>query len=325
MNSGDNPYGNGGAYRVNAPEPTGGSAAPAAGMAGAASDAVVDTTTARFQADVVQASRERTVLVDFWAPWCGPCKQLAPVLEKVVRESNGAVKLVKLNIDDHPAIPGQLGIQSIPAVIAFRDGRPVDGFMGAIPESQIRDFVKRAGGGEAQDPVAEALEAAEDARAGGDSAGAAQIYSAVLQHAPDNPQALAALAEFAFAQGDREAAASYLERVPERDRDAPQVAAVRAKIALADQVSELGDPAALEARLAQDPDDHQARFDLALIQNARGERQSAADNLLAIIKADRTWNDDAARAKLLELFDAWGPAESLTLATRRRLSSLLFS
>lgn len=325
MNSGDNPYGNDGAYRVSAPEPASDHAAPAVGVPGAPSGAVTDTTTARFQTDVIQASRERTVLVDFWAPWCGPCKQLAPVLEKVVRESNGAVSLVKLNIDDHPTIPGQLGIQSIPAVIAFRDGSPVDGFMGAIPESQIRDFVKRVGGGEGHDPVAGALEAAAEASSGGDATEAARIYTAVLQHAPDNAQALAALADLAFAAGDSEKANDYLERVPEPDRDTPQVAAIRAKIALAEQVSELGDPAALEARLAENPEDHQARFDLALLQNARGERQSAADNLLAIVKADREWNEDAARAKLLELFDAWGPTESLTQAARRRLSSLLFS
>lgn len=323
MSGGDNPYGT---LRASFQEPGGAARPPAATTPDAgAAEAIRDTTTAQFQADVIQASRQRTVLVDFWAPWCGPCKQLTPVLEKVVRESGGAVSLVKMNIDEHPSIPGQLGIQSIPAVIAFRDGKPVDGFMGAIPESQIREFIERVGGGSEQDQIAEALEAADEAQSSGDSAGAEQIYAAVLQHVPDNAHALAALAEIAFARGDAAQAGELIDRVAAKDRDQPQVAAVRARMALAQQVASLGDPVELERRLQENPDDHGARFDLALVQNARGERGAAADSLLAIIRADRGWRDDAARAKLIELFDAWGPTDEATVSSRRKLSSLLFS
>ncbi|MDZ5696759.1 thioredoxin [Chelativorans sp. M5D2P16] len=330
MSDRDNPYGGSGtgmtanvsfgAGRENV-APSGAAdllGAPAAG------EVIKETSTAAFSADVIQESRRQPVLVDFWAPWCGPCKQLAPALEKVVRESGGQVKLVKLNIDEHPAIPGQLGIQSIPAVIAFKDGQPVDGFMGAVPESQIREFVKKisAGGG---NKIDEALAAASEAREGGDPQTAAQIYSAVLQQEPEHVEALAGLADLLFEAGQADEARAVLERVPEAKKDAAAVAAVRAKMALAEQVAELGDPAELQRRLEADPSDHEARFDLALVRNAQGQREEAVENLLAIVKADRGWKDDAARTKLLELFDAWGASDPVTLSARRRLSSLLFS
>lgn len=317
MNNHDNPYGG-----ASGPMTAGvsfGEAGPARGADGL----IKDTSTASFAADVIQESRRQPVLVDFWAPWCGPCKQLAPALEKVVREAGGSVKLVKLNIDEHPAIPGQLGIQSIPAVIAFKDGQPVDGFMGAVPESQIRAFVKRLSGG--GNRIEEALAAAAEMRKAGDAQQAAQLYAAILQQEPEHVEALAGLADLLFEAGQVEEARATLERVPEAKREAASVAAVRAKMALAEQVAGLGDPSELERRLEENPADHQARFDLALIRNAQGRREEAADHLLAIVRADRGWKEDAARTKLLELFDAWGMSDPATLSARRRLSSLLFS
>jgi putative thioredoxin len=290
-----------------------------------ASALVKDTTTANFAADVIRESRNQPVLVDFWAPWCGPCKQLTPSLEKAVREAGGAVKLVKMNIDEHPTIAGQLGIQSIPAVIAFRDGQPVDGFMGAIPESQVRDFIAKLGGGSAGAGIEDALAAAAEARQQGDTGMAREIYSAVLAEAPDNMDALAGLADLFFEAGETDKASGLLAGVPADKADLPAIAALRAKIAIAEQVKELGDPAELERRLAADPKDHQARFDLAMIENAMGRREEAADNLLAIVRADRTWKDDGARAQLLQFFEAWGITDEATLSARRKLSSLLFS
>ncbi len=318
MSAQDNPYGGG--YAIDTMNGDAAGAAPSAG------DLIKDTTTASFGDDVVQASRSQTVLVDFWAPWCGPCKQLAPALEKVVREAGGRVRLVKMNIDEHPAIAGQLGIQSIPAVIAFRDGQPVDGFMGAIPESQIREFVdKVAGPGGAETAAADALEAAAALRAEGDLGGAGQVYATVLGDAPDNLEALAGLAEVLLDMGDTERAGEVMARAPEGSDEAPELAGVKARLALAAQVAELGDPVALERRLAENPKDHQARFDLALVHNALGRREAAADGLLAIMKADRAWNDDGARRQLLQFFEAWGMADDATLTARRKLSSLLFS
>jgi putative thioredoxin len=298
---------------------------PAAGAA-PAGDVIKDTTTAAFAADVIQESRRQPVLVDFWAPWCGPCKQLTPQLEKAVRAAGGKVKLVKMNIDDHPSIAGQLGIQSIPAVIAFKDGQPVDGFMGAIPESQIRDFIQKLVGKNGSQPeVAEALAAAKQAREADDLQTAADIYDAVLQETPDNVEAIAGLADLLFEAGDAAGVEEVLARTPPDKLEVAAIAAVRTKIALAAQAANLGDPAEFERRLAENPKDFQARFDLAMIQNAQGKRQEAADNLLAIVKADRTWNDDGARTHLLKLFEAWGMTDEVTLSTRRKLSALLFS
>ena len=291
-----------------------------------AGELVKDTTTATFAADVIQESRRQPVLVDFWAPWCGPCRQLTPALEKAVHAAGGRVKLVKMNIDDHPAVAGQLGIQSIPAVIAFKNGQPVDGFMGAIPESQIRDFIAKVGGkDDGAAHVAEALAAAQQARSAGDMQGAADLYSAVLAQAPDSVEALAGMAELMFETGNADAARHLLDQAPEGKKDAAPLAAVRAKIALAEQAAAIGDPLSLERRLVANPRDHDARFDLAMIQNAKGMRMEAAENLLAIVKADRMWREDGARAQLLKFFEAWGPTDEITLAARRKLSSVLFS
>ncbi|TJW09200.1 MAG: thioredoxin [Mesorhizobium sp.] len=301
-------------------------AKPAVGDGPLAADLIKDTTTAAFAADVIQESRRQPVLVDFWAPWCGPCKQLTPLLEKAVRAVGGKVKLVKMNIDDHPSIAGQLGIQSIPAVIAFKDGQPVDGFMGAVPESQIGAFIQKVGGKDGGAPqVADALAAAAEARDAGDGQTAADIYDAILEQAPETIEAIAGLGELLFEAGDAEGADAVLARAPEAKKDAPALAALRTKMALAAQAAALGNPAEFERRLADNPGDHQARFDLAMIQNARGERTQAADNLLAIIKADRSWNDDGAKTQLLKFFEAWGMTDEATLAARRKLSSLLFS
>ena len=297
----------------------GGGAAPAA-------DLIKDTTTATFAADVVQESRNQPVLVDFWAPWCGPCKQLQPALEKIVTAAAGRVKLVKMNIDEHPSIAGQLGIQSIPAVIAFKDGQPVDGFMGAVPESKISEFIdKVAGPGAAATGIEDALAAASEARQAGDLQGAVQIYSAVLGEEPGHPQASAALASLLLDAGQTDDARSVIEQVAEDKAGLPEIAAIKARLELDAQVAALGDPQALARRLEANPADHDARFDLALIQNAQGDRTAATDSLLAIVKADREWREDGARAQLLKFFEAWGMADPATLAARRKLSSLLFS
>ncbi len=334
MNDPNNPYGSGGYGAANvtfgdtAPkQPAPGSGDATFGGGAVADDALIrDTTTAAFTRDVIQESRAQPVLVDFWAPWCGPCKQLTPVLEKAVRERKGAVKLVKLNIDDHPAIPGQMGIQSIPAVIAFKNGQPVDGFMGALPESQVGQFLDRLGGAVPQDnAIGEAIEIAAERASLGEIDEAEQIYAAVLAQQADNHLALAGLAGIAVERGAVDNAAALLDQIPEEKRDAPEVAAVRARIALAEQVAALGDEGELNTRLAANPKDHQARFDLAMIENAKGDREAAAGHLLSIMRMERAWNDEAARKQLLQLFEAWGPADEATLAARRKLSSLLFS
>ncbi|MGU3400534.1 thioredoxin [Brucellaceae bacterium D45D] len=292
----------------------------------AGSGLIKDTTTAGFQSDVIAESRNQPVLVDFWAPWCGPCKQLTPIIEKAVNEAGGAVKLVKMNIDDHPSIPGQLGIQSIPAVIAFVDGQPVDGFMGAQPESKVKEFISKLGGPSDQEAaIADAVAAANELLSAGEFVQAGEIFNSILQVVPDNLDAIVGLATCVLESGDAEKAREILESVSEDKRDAAPVRALEAKLALADQVKLIGDPVELERRIQLDSNDCQARFDLAQVRNAQGRREDAANELLAIMKADRTWNDDGARKQLLQFFEAWGNADAATLAARRKLSSLLFS
>jgi putative thioredoxin len=292
----------------------------------ATADAVVkDTTTQTFVKDVIEESKRQPVLVDFWAPWCGPCKQLTPVLEKAVKAAKGKVKLVKMNIDDHPAIPGQLGIQSIPAVIAFANGQPADGFMGALPESQVVAFLERLTkdriGGEAQD----LLKAADAALAEGDSAGAADLYAQLLAEDAANVPALAGLARCYVETGALDQARQTLAMVPEAKRNEAPVVAARAALDLVEQAKTLGPLSDLEQKVAQNPLDHQARFDLAVALNGNGRRIEALEHLLAIVKRDRKWNEDGARKQLVQLFDAWGPTDDATVEGRKRLSSILFA
>jgi len=291
--------------------------------AGTAATQIKDVTTASFRQDVVSDSIAQPVLVDFWAPWCGPCKQLGPVIEKVVAATKGKVKLVKMNIDDHPQIAGQLGIQSIPAVVAFSKGQPVDGFVGALPESQIAGFIERLVG-PVDDGSAAMLEAAAELAKSGDLPGAIDAYGAVLVEDSENLEALAGIIKLYVESGDLEAARGYIEAVPEgKENEAPIVAA-RAALELAEQAATLGDTAGFEAAIAANPNDHQARFDLALALAASGKQEEATDALIEIIKRDRTWKDDGARVQLLQFFDAWGPMDEMTKSGRRKLSTLLF-
>lgn len=285
---------------------------------------VKDTTTATFREDVLAESANQPVLVDFWAPWCGPCKQLTPIIEKVVAAAGGKVKLVKMNIDEHPQVAGQLGIKSVPAVVAFQNGRPVDGFAGALPESQIMGFIERLVGpveSEADVLLAEAEKAFESQSF--EEAG--EIFSALLQSDPTNHVAGAGLAKVLVELGRAEDARSVLDSLPAETASDPKIQAVRASIELAVQAADLGDIAELEGRLAQNPDDHNARFDFSLAINARGQRQAAADALLLIIKKERHWEEDKARQQLLQFFEAWGPLDQDTIDARRKLSTLLFS
>jgi putative thioredoxin len=289
-------------------------------------DAVVkDTTTQAFVKDVVEESKRQPVLVDFWAPWCGPCKQLTPILEKAVKAAKGKVKLVKMNIDDHPAIPGQMGIQSIPAVIAFVNGQPADGFMGALPESQVVAFLERLTkdriGGEAQD----LLKAADAALAEGDAAGAAEMYAQLLAEDNTNVSALGGLARSYVETGALDQARQTLALVPEAKQNDAAVAAARAALELAEQAKTVGPIDELEQKVAANPLDHQARFDLALALNGKGQRADALEHLITIVKRDRKWNDDGARKQLVQFFDAWGPTDEATIDGRKRLSSILFA
>ncbi|GAB5467664.1 MAG: thioredoxin [Rhodospirillales bacterium] len=297
--------------------------------AGEGAAVIKDASTASFAEDVIQASMQRPVIVDFWAPWCGPCKQLTPALERAVTQARGAVELVKVNIDENQALAQQLRIQSIPTIYAFFQGRPVDGFQGAVPDSELKTFIDRLiemGGGEGDNPLQAALEEAEEALTKGDNATAAAIFSQVLQHEPDNLAAIAGLLKAMIAEGQAKEAQAQFDQLPDEIREKPELAAVKAQLALLAESSEAaGQLADLMEAIAKDPDDHQARFDLAQALYGSGKREAAAAELLEIVKRDRAWNEEAARMQLLKYFEAWGHADPLTLDSRRKLSSLLFS
>jgi putative thioredoxin len=288
-------------------------------------DLVSDTTAQTFMKDVIEESRTRPVLVDFWAPWCGPCKTLTPAIEKVVRAAKGKVKLVKMNIDDHPQVAQQLGIQSIPTVFAFVNGQPVDGFMGALPENQISAFIERIAGKTENGGIAEVVKTADELLASGDAAGAAEVYAQILAEESDNIAALAGLARAHIEAGNPEAAKQTLALVPKGKENDASVVAARAALDLKEKAASVGDLTVLEAAVAANEKDHQARFDLAVALNAAGKREEALEHLLTIVRRDRKWNDEGARKQLLQFFDAWGPTDEMTLAGRRKLSSLLFS
>jgi putative thioredoxin len=296
-----------------------------AGEAAKPAGLVKDTTTQGFRQDVIAESMTQPVLVDFWAPWCGPCKQLTPVIEKAVASAGGKVKLVKMNIDEHPQIAGQLGIQSIPAVIAFSKGQPVDGFMGAVPESQIKQFIERLVGPLGPGPAAEMIAAAEAAADAGDATSAMELFAMVLAQEPDNLQAIAGMAGLRLDLDDLDGARQALALAPADKAADPALAGVRAAIELAEQAAALGDVSGLAQAVEADPKNHQARFDLALALNARDQRDEAVDHLVHIIKTDRAWNEDGARKQLLQFFEAWGPMDEASIAGRRKLSALLFA
>jgi putative thioredoxin len=290
-------------------------------------DLIKDVTDRSFLQDVIEASQQVPVLVDFWAPWCGPCKQLGPLLEKVVREARGALRLAKVNVDVERGVAGQLGIQSIPAVFAFKNGQPVDGFVGALPESQIKAFIQRLMGPGAE-PMGyeEAIEAARLAlEKDGDVEGATEDFLAILAEDPANPAALAGLARCYIAANAPDKARATLDKVPANARNHPDVEGAQAALALLEQSAGAGEVAGLRAAVEQAPDDLQARYDLALALFAAGDRQGAIDHLLDLVRRDREWNEQAARKQLVQVFEALGPTDPLTVSSRRRLSSLLFS
>ena len=293
--------------------------------AGVSESPIKDTTTQGFVKDVIEESKRQPVLVDFWAPWCGPCKQLTPILEKAVKSAKGAVKLAKMNIDEHPAIPGQMGIQSIPAVIAFVNGQPADGFMGALPESQVVAFLERLTKGKVGGEEKDLLKDADQALVDGNAAGAAEIYAQLLTEDGGNVHALAGLARCYVETGALDMAKQTLAMVPEAKRGEAAVAAARAALEIAEQAKALGPFAELEEKVLANPLDHQARFDLAVALNAKGKRGEAVNQLIDIVKRDRKWNDDGARKQLVQFFEAWGPTDEATIDGRKRLSSILFS
>lgn len=319
-NGQDNPYATG---STAANVSFGGNNAPAS--APPAAGAVKDISTAEFMQHVVEASAQVPVIVDFWAPWCEPCKQLAPALEKVVAEAGDRVRLVKMNIDDHPEVAGQMGIQSIPAVVAFVDGKPADAFMGVRSESEIRQFVEKLTGPAEDNGLDEVFAKAEELAGQGAHGEAANLYGAILQNEPENARALQGLGQTYLSTGNTEGARAILDQIPDSLKDTPEISSLQSAIELLDRAEDLGPVRELEAQVENNPQDHQARFDLAVALNGAGQREQAADHLLEIIRQAPDWNEAAARTQLLQFFEAWGMTDETTMSARRKLSSILFS
>lgn len=289
------------------------------------SQSVKDTSTSAFSNDVIEASRRCLILVDFWAKWCSPCKQLTPILESVVATYVGKVKLVKLNIDEHPAIAGQLRVQSLPTVYAFRNGQLIDGFMGIQPESAIREFIDRAIEPDMKSELKGKLTQAEEALGVGNLQIAADIYATILQSEPQNPDALCGLANCYLSSGDRERARQTIALIPPEKNHLSSVKSIIATLELVEKTPFAKELGPLEARLKANPADSEARFELAIAAAANGDKKRAVDELLDLFRLDRNWNQGAARKQLLQFFDAWGPKDPHTLDGRKRLSSLMFA
>lgn len=288
-------------------------------------DLIKDSSTAEFMDDVVEASKQQTVIVDFWAPWCQPCQQLTPALENLVRSYNGKLKLVKINVDQNQAIAAQLRVQSLPTVLAFQNGKPVDGFMGAQSEASLKEFAERIVSVDEAEQISAVVDSAEQALEDGDLQGAAEAFAAVLQVDREHAGALAGLAACYMKSGDTERAKQTLELVPPGKRDDPKVAALKATIDLAEAAENTGPIDDLRGKVEANANDHQARIDLSMAYAARGDKEEAVGQLIEAIRRDRTWNDDAARKQLIKFFEAWGPKDPSTMDGRRQLSSILFS
>ena len=295
-------------------------------VGGSRSELIKDSSAATFMADVVEASTTTPVIVDFWAAWCGPCKQLGPVLEKVVTEAGGAVKLVKVDIDENPEIAQQLRVQSIPAVFAFKNGQPVDGFAGALPESQIREFVKKLTGGAAgESPVAEELEAAESFLNEKNYDAAIALFKQILQHDPSSGRGLAGLCKTLIALNRLDEAKEVVDKLSEEQKKEQEIKSALSQLDLALASGDTGNLTELKLSVEADPKNLEARFDLAMALYASGDSEGAVDHLLESIAINRGWNDEAARKQLVKLFGAFGQTDPLTIEARKRLSSILFS